>query len=329
MPEKLKFEVVYNYFKDQGCELLETEYVSVHTKMRYRCKCDNESLISFNNFKNLNRRCMKCGGNEKLTYDFVYNFFKNEGCELLETEYINSATKMRYRCKCENESEIIFNNFQSGHKCAKCSGNEKLTFSWVYNYFEDQGCELLETKYINNSTKMKYLCSCGNKSSITFKSFKRHKSCRECRIKKQSGPNHPNWNTDRTRRTRCKYLQFKTNKINKLHDDSYYTNYLNNPELYSVDHIQPRVAFIDNDLDKKYDIKLIQEICNLRENLRIIPRAENGSKGGKYNQDEFMAWFNEKINLYNSKENINANCKNNAIDKSVGCSNNQLDARCG
>ena len=34
----------------------------------------------------------------KFTYEYVYNYFKEQKCKLLETEYINSSTKMKYKC---------------------------------------------------------------------------------------------------------------------------------------------------------------------------------------------------------------------------------------
>ena len=44
----------------------------------------------------------------KLTYEYVRDYFSEQGCELLETEYKNCMTKMRYRCKCGNISKISF-----------------------------------------------------------------------------------------------------------------------------------------------------------------------------------------------------------------------------
>lgn len=72
---------------------------------------------------------------KKLTYDFIKNYFKEHECVLLENEYINSRIKMKYKCKCKNESNITWNNFKQGKRCAKCGGTEKLTYENVYNYF--------------------------------------------------------------------------------------------------------------------------------------------------------------------------------------------------
>lgn len=184
MVKKLTYEYIKNYFTEQDCELLETEYINNSTKMKYLCKCKNEAYIAFGHFKQ-GKRCMKCSGREKLTLEYVKKFFKEQNCKLLENVYTNSNTKMKYLCKCGNESSISFDNFRSGYRCMKCSGNERLTFEYVNNYFKEQKCKLLETEYVNSNTKMKYLCQCKNESSITWDNFKQGYRCVMCGYDKQ------------------------------------------------------------------------------------------------------------------------------------------------
>ena len=50
MGKKLTFEYVENFFKEQKCKLLETEYINAHTKMKYKCSCGNDSDTNFNKF---------------------------------------------------------------------------------------------------------------------------------------------------------------------------------------------------------------------------------------------------------------------------------------
>ena len=299
MPTKLTFEFVYNYFKDHGCELLEKEYINNRTKMRYKCSCLSEGYINYDNFKS-GHRCKSCAiktnvEKRKYTYDYVYSYFKKHGCVLLEKEYINSKTLMKYKCKCGNISKIIFNCIQQGQYCRSCSGSEKLTYEYVYNYFKEQGCELLETEYIDSKTLMEYKCKDNHRQKITFHNFKSGYRCRECYLENNYGENNPRWNPDRTRVSRTRYLSFDLRKINMLNDDPNHNNYLLKKEDYNIDHIFPRVAFIDNNLDNIYSNKIIKEICNSRNNLQIIPKIENSSKAGKYNKDEFINWFENKI----------------------------------
>lgn len=203
MGEKLTYNYVKKVFKDAGCELLSDEYINSRIKLEYRCSCGNVSEILWHNFKK-GHRCNKCGSKktaekQKLTFEFVYNYFKEHGCELLEKEYIDNKIKMEYKCSCENISKICFHHFQDGCRCEKCGlEKRKFSFEFIKKYFEDNGCELLENKYINCGTKMNYICSCGNMSEIIFNSFRQGHKCKKCGIERISGKNNYNYNYNLT-----------------------------------------------------------------------------------------------------------------------------------
>ena len=181
--EKYTFEYVFNYFKEQNCELISKEYINATKNLNYLCKCGNKSEINFSRFKK-GIRCLKCGGTEKHTFEYVFNYFKEQNCKLLSTEYINAKTKMNYICICGNASTINFNGFQNGNRCKKCSGLETHTFEYIQEFFWENECELLSTEYINNHTKLDFICSCGTKHSLNFKDFKKGRRCLECGFKK-------------------------------------------------------------------------------------------------------------------------------------------------
>lgn len=195
MGKKLTIEYAKQFFDEQGCELLEKEYVNVKTKMRYICNCGNISYISFNSFQQ-GQRCKECGYKKsaekfKFTFEFVDRCFEDNGCKLLETEYVNCMTKMRYRCSCGNESEICFSNFQQGQRCMECGVEKRAkkkrhTYEYVFNCFEEHGCILLEKEYIDANTKMRYICICGEESNIRFSSFQRGHRCKICGHKKNA-----------------------------------------------------------------------------------------------------------------------------------------------
>lgn len=117
------------------------------------------------------------------TYEYVEGYFSDNGCELLEERYINNRTPMGYMCECGNCSKISFDSFKRNRRCVKCGGSEKLTYKYVRQYFEDRNCELMDDEYINNSSKMKYRCNCGNVSEICFSDFKSGRRCMECSIR--------------------------------------------------------------------------------------------------------------------------------------------------
>ncbi len=230
--KRFKFEEVKQYFEDHDCKLLEKVYVDSKTLMRYECDCGNdECKIRFSSFRN-GTRCMECSGNKTHTFKFVKQYFEDHDCELMETEYINSNTKMRYRCKCGNDKcKITFDSFKAGHKCRECA-NERLrkerqfSFKEVQKYFEDHDCELLEKVYVNNSTLMKYECDCGNREcKIRFSSFKQGQRCNKCAIKRMSGENHPNYNPNLTdeEREKGRYIHGMGKWVKDIYEKNYYT----------------------------------------------------------------------------------------------------------
>ncbi|MGF9893297.1 HNH endonuclease [Priestia megaterium] len=127
----------------------------------------------------------------KYTLEEVREEFNKYGCILLSKEYKNNVTPLEFLCSCGQQGKKSLNAFKSwGNKgCAKCGRKKqaeklKLSYEEVKKVFEDANCVLLEDKYINNQTKMKYICNCGKESAIKFSSFKDGGRCKECGIEK-------------------------------------------------------------------------------------------------------------------------------------------------
>lgn len=71
--------------------------IKIKTKLTYICKCGNESVITFSNFKDKNVRCRKCSGCEKYTYEQVFDIFKNRNCILISNNYKDAFGKLAFR----------------------------------------------------------------------------------------------------------------------------------------------------------------------------------------------------------------------------------------
>lgn len=87
--------------------------------MKYKCKCNSISYIRFNDFKDSNKRCRKCGGNEKYTFEYVKNYFIEQKCKLLSTIYTGANDELRYICVCKRESITSFSQFINGARCCQ------------------------------------------------------------------------------------------------------------------------------------------------------------------------------------------------------------------
>lgn len=325
---KVPFKDIYECYISNGCRLLitESEYRNCETPMPYICECGDTSWSNYSNFKKGNR-CKKCGIKKQCqktrsSQEHIDKNIKSKGW-INNSVYINAHTKLELICPYGHVQLKTYNDFHNGYGCFECmlkrfNKKRKLNFRYVleeslndYNI-----CISKESDYINNRSKLKFRCpQCNITYEATWMNFNQGARCRECYLKNNVGENHPCYNTDRTREKRMQYLTFDLKKLHILNDDVNYTNLIDYRDLakrirknrhelkniYEVDHIYPCKAFIDNDLDKIHDPAVIKSICNLRENLRIIPRTENSDKRAKYNQDEFLTWFNLKLKDYTNE----------------------------
>jgi very-short-patch-repair endonuclease len=140
---------------------------------------------------------------KRYTYDDVKKFIEdNTDFELLEKEYIDCKTKMKLKCKCGNEHELNFDVIKNLKQtcCAECGIKNKIerkrqnSFPKVKKFVEENSnAMLLEEKYKNNSTKMKFRCKCGKDFVTTFAHFKdqNKRECNECSEKKKTGKFKP------------------------------------------------------------------------------------------------------------------------------------------
>ena len=176
---------------------MEKDYKNTDTNMNYICrrhpdKVQNIKLYNFNNGKG----CKLCA-NEKLSeskrhsFDYVKSKFEERGYELLEENYKNNETKMKYRCMNHSDkiNEITFGSLISGNGCKICA-NEKLSKSKRMNIddiakiFENKNLKLISNNYENSKTNLNYVCNIHSETiqSTTYSSIRSSKltPCKEC-----------------------------------------------------------------------------------------------------------------------------------------------------
>jgi hypothetical protein len=231
---------------------------------------------------------------KKLTYEYIKEYIESFDYKLNDT-YTNSKIKLNMICNEGHNIKIRWNDFHQGHRCSECKKLKRYNILEIKEYISSFNYTCVSDVYINCMEKLIIKCPNDHIVNMRYNDFQQGKRCRRCYFNSKIGIGNHNYNKDRTRKIRSKYLSFDLYHINILNDDPNYNEYLSNKKNYAIDHIRPRIAFVENNLDQMYDPSVVKKICNLRENIRIIPKKENGSKGGKYNQDEFINWFNDKL----------------------------------
>ena len=110
----------------------------------------------------------------KLTIGFVRNEFEKEGYVLLSKKYVNSKTKLECKCPKGHIYLVSWSSWKSGCRCIHCSNQVKPTIKFIRAEFEKEGYILLSKRYVNNRTKLHYICPNGHKHSVSWKGWQKN-----------------------------------------------------------------------------------------------------------------------------------------------------------
>jgi hypothetical protein len=187
---RLSYKLVYDFFKKHNCELLSKEYKDAHHLLDYRCQCGNVSKICYGNFQQ-GQRCKECGLDkmrdaQKHSYEYIKSYFKENHCELLETEYQNNRALLKYKCSCGNKNEISFDHFQQGQRCIKCAVDKrKLSNMEIYGVEHVSQNKEIQEKMMNTFLQNYGVSNPMQNSVISEKSFRNAQQYKEYKF--QSG----------------------------------------------------------------------------------------------------------------------------------------------
>lgn len=191
----LNVEEVKLRFNERGCKLLSQEYIDAKTPLLYICKCGTERKLSLNKFQEKGNSCRECGKVKNAIKKSleVQKYLERYGSKLIE---INEV-KITYLCNCGKYSSSHVNHFKKYKKCKHCVENirsrtkkkkskspaNKTPYSKISELILEHGCELLtnEANYLNTSSPIEIMCSCGKVKKTTYKNFMRSKyNCDDC-----------------------------------------------------------------------------------------------------------------------------------------------------
>lgn len=118
---------------------------------------------------------------KRLHYGFVKEQFEIEGFVLLSKEYKNWKTKLEYLCPSGHTHSISYHNWKKGYRCPYCANDKKRKhIDEIKKSFELYNYTLLSSDYINNKSKLEYICPNGHKHSITWNAWRSGKRCYYC-----------------------------------------------------------------------------------------------------------------------------------------------------
>jgi hypothetical protein len=138
-------------------------------------------------------------------HEIVKGFFDKAGCKLLESEYKDQKTPMRYICNCGKENVINLHRFLQGQRCMECGKKKSIKSNLekrkekVLNELEHHGY-ILKSEYKRFNSKMNIVCKKGHNLYISHQNLARTNfRCKECSKKK--GRAHHNYKHGKARKS--------------------------------------------------------------------------------------------------------------------------------
>lgn len=105
---------------------------------------------------------------------------------LLSDKYINSKSKLLFKCNKNHIYRATWHDFISGTRCSICRGTPKKTLKEIKKFAKSIGYKLLSKKYNNCMEKLLWKCTNNHIIKMRTNDLKTGYRCRKCSIKKYS-----------------------------------------------------------------------------------------------------------------------------------------------
>lgn len=109
-----------SFAKAKGGKCLSDKYVNTQTKLDWMCSEGHIWMAAPTNIIYKGKWCPECSGNKKLTLQHAIDLAKKKGGECLSLAYVNSASKLDWKCQFGHEWSACYNNIHHGSWCPYC-----------------------------------------------------------------------------------------------------------------------------------------------------------------------------------------------------------------
>ncbi len=157
-------QIANDFAKHYKGKCLNKEYVSVSNPLKWQCVKGHTwdaplSLIKQGSW------CSQCSKQQSKsdTLNIYKEIAKAKGGKCLSKEYINSQSKLLFKCAKGHEFYSRAEHVKGSRAwCSICSGKKKLTIEDMQTIASKKGGVCLSKKYIDNTTKLKWKCAKGH-----------------------------------------------------------------------------------------------------------------------------------------------------------------------
>jgi hypothetical protein len=264
------YDYVKARFEERGFQLVSTEYANMNQMLDYICVCGRQTQKSFSNFLATSGKCRECmmeslrERSKTHTFEEVKRLFEESGCQLLENEYVNIYTPMKYRCKCGQTDckKLRHINPKLGVQCFNCS----------LHYGEGHHMWCRDREAIHMRRKIHDKCRMAVRNCLRHAGKKKSKTTREyVSFSDETLLLHfesfPNWDT----------LKKQKWEIDHIFPVKAFIQYgIYEPQIInSLDNLQPLTREENLKKGKKYDKRAFEQWLKCHSALTVPPHSDD------------------------------------------------------
>jgi len=116
----------------------------------------------------------------KMTISDMQEIAKGYRGKCLSEKYINSVTKLTWRCKNGHQWEATPHSLHQGNWCPVCAGVQKGTIEGMQKIAEERGGQCLSEQYVGALSKLKWQCKEGHQWEAPPHSLQQGSWCAAC-----------------------------------------------------------------------------------------------------------------------------------------------------
>ena len=141
---------------------LSQKYINSTTKLKFICKAGHEWMAIPTQLTQ-GHWCRECSGYAKGSIEQMREFAASKNGECLSEEYVDSKTKLKWRCAKGHDWNAAPSHIISNQSwCPICSHKKKLTIEEMQSIAHSRGGECLSEEYVNNQTHLQWRCILGH-----------------------------------------------------------------------------------------------------------------------------------------------------------------------
>lgn len=181
---KLKYNIEYfkNLAKFKNGLCLSDIYINCNEKLEFQCKLGHIWRAKPSNIINSNTWCPICNHISSVSIEDMQNLAEKRNGKCLSNRYINSGTKLLWKCDKGHEWMSIPESMHSGSWCPICANkNIPLTIKEMQEIAIKKNGECLSNEYKNTHSKLLWKCKNNHQWMATPTNIKSGKWCPFCK----------------------------------------------------------------------------------------------------------------------------------------------------